>query len=391
MSRYLLFPFGIGSGVAHLGTCLTLAAELRRRGHEATVAYGGTARALVTDVPILAVKELALTPEAHVPPSRWFRSAGELEELVEADIAAIEQVRPDVVVADTRVSAALAAEMLGVPRLELMHFLPSHNVRPRFRHGWQNLSGPVGAIARRAHLKAPADAGLVEVINVVRRRRGLNRVAGLWEQTDTVACTTTPVLDPGPELPDSWNYVGPILWSAPGELPSSLADRQRPLVYVTQGSTGSSALLHRAIDELADQPVDVLVTTAHLCDPEELAARADNVVARRYLPGQACMRAADVAVIHGGHLTGCEAHRAGVPVVVLPHAADHWRWASRADRLGTGLPIAPWGPRGSVARGVRRVLRDDRFRSAASAIAQHLVDWDGATRAADRAEALVSS
>jgi UDP:flavonoid glycosyltransferase YjiC (YdhE family) len=165
-----------------------------------------------------------------------------------------------------------------------------------------------------------------------------------------------------------------------------VARGERPLVYVTQGTTGSAALLRRAVRDLADAPVDVLVTTGGLCDPAELAALAPNVRAEHYLPGRACLEAADVAVIHGGHITGCEAHRAGVPVVVIPHSSEQWSWAARAEWLGTG--IARPAPRlpGSIRRAVMKLLADPGFGRSAATVSAHLQDWDGTRRAADAAE-----
>ena len=53
--------------------------------------------------------------------------------------------------------------------------------------------------------------------------------------------------------------------------------QRRPLVYVTQGSTGDPELLRRAVEELVSEPVDVLVTTGGLCDPAELERLGPNV------------------------------------------------------------------------------------------------------------------
>ena len=164
----------------------------------------------------------------------------------------------------------------------------------------------------------------------------------------------------------------------------------RPLVYVTQGSTGSAELLRRAVRELAREDVELVVTTAGLCDPEELRQLAPEARVERFLPTSACLAAADAAVVHGGHLTSAEAHRLGTPVVVLPAAHDQWAWAERVERLGTGIALLPPLAPGAVRRAVRRVLSRPGYRDRAEAVAADLAGWDGAARSADLLETLLA-
>ena len=131
------------------------------------------------------------------------------------------------------------------------------------------------------------------------------------------------------------------------------------------------------------------MTTAGLCEPEELRALAPDARVERLLPTSACLAAADAAVVHGGHLTTAEAHRLGTPVVVLPAAHDQWVWAERVERLGTGVALRPPIAPGAVRRAVRRVLGRDSYRERSAAVAAHLAEWDGASRAADLLETLI--
>jgi UDP:flavonoid glycosyltransferase YjiC (YdhE family) len=297
-------------------------------------------------------------------------------------------------VVDCRLSAQIACELAGIPLVSVVHFFrstPWHAPEPLAR-----------ALRRRARLRRAARivrwtldrdplglATLARTTAETRARFGLDPARPMFEG-DRVACTTTPLLDPSSRIPPHWRYVGPVTWSVPSE--AELPRRgDRPLVYVTQGSTGSAATLARAVRELAGEPVDVLVTTGALCEPAALEALAENVCAERFLPGRACMEAADVAVVHGGHLTTIEAHAAGTPVVVVPHGFDQFVWANRVERLGTGLAVRPPSLPGAIRRAVRRVLRQERYRRAASAIAEDLRAWDGPANVVDLVEELVGA
>ena len=126
----------------------------------------------------------------------------------------------------------------------------------------------------------------------------------------------------------------------------------------------------------ADQPIPVLVSTAELCDPAELEAIAPNVTAARYLPGRECLERASVAVIQGGHLTASDAHLTGTPVVVVPAIADHWIWAARVQRMGTGIPVeGPLLP-GRIRRAVMRILNNDGYRRRMADVSAELATWD---------------
>ena len=88
-------------------------------------------------------------------------------------------------------------------------------------------------------------------------------------------------------------------------------------------------------------------------------------------------------------MTASIAHRAGTPVVVVPHRSDQWAWADRVERLGTGIAVRPPAARGAIRRALRRVLRDERYRLAAERVAAHLREWDGARASADLVEELL--
>jgi UDP:flavonoid glycosyltransferase YjiC (YdhE family) len=395
MSRVALFPLGVGHVLAHPGACRTIAGELAARGHDPVLVYGGLERSVLDDggVRIEPVPETVRTPLDPTSVAGAYGGPEGLARLVEADLEVLRRVGPDAAVVDCRLSAVIACEVAAIPFVSVVHFFRSTP--------WGAPEPFSRTLGRRARVRRaarlvrwvldPDPLGLTTLTRITaetRARFGLDPNRFGFDG-DRVACTTTPRLDPASDVPPHWRYVGPVTWSAPSEAaPPRRGDR--PLVYVTQGSTGSAATLARAVRELARVPVDVLVTTASLCEPAALEALAPNVRAEAFLPGQACMAAADVAVVHGGHLTTIEAHLAGTPVVVVPHGFDQYVWANRAERLGTGLAVRPPSLPGAIRRAVLRVLRRERYRRAASAIAEDLRGWNGPANVVDLVEELVA-
>jgi UDP:flavonoid glycosyltransferase YjiC (YdhE family) len=405
MARTLLLPHAPTGGLAHLGACLAVGGELRARDHEVRVAYGGTRRELIEreGFPWHRVPEVAAEREWHR--DGWFGSTQELRSLVDAHLELLERVRPDVAVSSSGIAGRLACEVAAVPQMNLMHYVaitPYGRRAVVWGNRWSDARRPRrllwvlrarGRSARRRISGRPTS----RVAERVRAELGLPPVGrdGFAGARDSVfAITTAPFLDPARGLPDQWRYIGPLAWSPSTNGLDPPPERgDRPLVYVTQGSTGDPGLLRRTVSELASQRLDVVVTTGGLCDPLELACLGPNVRAAELLSGQACLETADVAVIHGGHLTFCQALLAGTPVVVMPHRGDQIGRVHRAERLGVGIGLWPRPRlRGTIHRAVRRLLETPGYRQRGAEIALRLRDrWHGSRNAADLVELLARS
>jgi UDP:flavonoid glycosyltransferase YjiC (YdhE family) len=394
VSRVALFPFVSGGVLAHLGACVSVGAALRERGHEVFVGVDEPQQRFVEAAGLTPVHVTEIEQRRN-DPNRFgvYKTVEEVVETTRADTEIIARLAPDAAVVDVRVSAKLACETLGIPSISLMHQL-AWSERWRAPSPWRRraqwIRRPLRAAAFIRVLLDPDPLGIKVVQEAWRGARaelGLPAVSSFYE-TGYAAVCTTPLLDPAADFPENWRWVGPITWSAPaGAAPER---RDRPLVYVTQGSTGDPHALRRVVSELAGAPVDVLVSTGGLCDPFELQAMGSNVRAERLVHGRAAMEAADVAVVHGGHLTTLEAHLAATPTLVIPLGYDQFLWADRVERLGTGTSLREPYLRGAVRRSVMRLLRRKRYRRAVRLVADDLARWDGPAAVADFAQEIAT-
>jgi UDP:flavonoid glycosyltransferase YjiC (YdhE family) len=399
VSRFLLLPHAPTSGLAHVGACLAVGEELRERGHEVLFGYGGTKPEVIErqGFPWRRVPEVS--PDREWSRDGWFESPGQLLRAVRSHQRLIEELSPDAAVSSSGLAGRLACEAAEIPQVHLMHYVPLSGYGRRAivwgdrlrdaRHP-RRAARVLRARVRRIWARRSTHGREVRIRT--REALGLgpagDRAWGNCRDT-VVALTTTPFLDPALGLPPHWRYIGPITWSVPVDAAPPRRGN-RPLAYVTQGSTGDPDLLRRAVAELAGAPLDVVASTGGLCEPRELERSGSNVRAAEYLPGRACIEAADVAVIHGGHLTLCEALVAGTPVVVLPCRGDQWMRINSVERLGVGAgvwprPLLPGGTR----RAVRGVLESERHRTRAAEVSRRLrADWDGPRNAAGLLERL---
>lgn len=400
MARILLQSHAPTSGLAHLGTAIAMGTELRDRGHEVCLAYGGALPELIDDAHLDWRGVAEVPAEREWTPREWYRSAAELEPAVDAHLDAFDAFSPDVVVACHGAAGRVAAEIAGLPLLHAFHYLHTTRFartvslradrRRDLRHPRRALR--VGR-ARLRRLLAGRAVPLGEAISELRRSRGLpaagpDEILGCPDSL--VAIATAPFLTPARDLPSHWRYVGPISWS-PNLHEPELPRGEGPLAYVTQGSTGEARLLERSVDELVRAGYRIVATTADLLDPAALAARHSGVSAERLLDGAACMRLADLAVFHGGQGTLLEAIRAGTPVIALPTKSDQIGNVHRVEELGVGRGLYP-PPRmpGAIARAAGRVL-DPAVRSRCAELAACLRErWEGARNAADLVERLAA-
>lgn len=108
-------------------------------------------------------------------------------------------------------------------------------------------------------------------------------------------------------------------------------------------------------------------------------------------PHAALMPRASIVVHQGGAGTLHQAMRAGVPMLVVPHAHDQADNAWRATQLGVGRTLQPRRYRASrVASELRRLVDDPSYRARASAVAATVTQEDGAVAACDAIDELLA-
>jgi UDP:flavonoid glycosyltransferase YjiC (YdhE family) len=104
------------------------------------------------------------------------------------------------------------------------------------------------------------------------------------------------------------------------------APKSRPRVYITLGtvSFGAVEVLSRAVDEIADLDVDLLVAVGPEGDPEALGNVPDHVHLERFVDQSRVLPLVDVVVHHGGTGSVLGALASGLPQLIMPQGADQF-------------------------------------------------------------------
>lgn len=147
-------------------------------------------------------------------------------------------------------------------------------------------------------------------------------------------------------LPATAHCFAPELFDQSGSeaLPAWVATLgTRPLVYATLG-TVFNKVFHpfAAITKgLADAPVELAVTVGRDLDPQALGPQPPHVHIERYIPQTLLFPHCAAAILHGGYNSVVSALCHGLPLVIVPLAADQPMNAERCQKLGVAQVIQP--------------------------------------------------
>jgi UDP:flavonoid glycosyltransferase YjiC (YdhE family) len=167
----------------------------------------------------------------------------------------------------------------------------------------------------------------------------------------------------------------PVGWSFPDdELPALVANRTRPVVYVTVSSamdTVESTTLRDIATGLSRLPVDVLLSTGAV--HEDLTGLPDNVHVESWVPQSLVVPHTALVVHHGGPGAMLNTLAAGLPQLVLPDPQNVESASSSVLESGTGavLPQDEVTPE-AIYEVAKALLADEAVHAKAAALAQEI-------------------
>ena len=234
-----------------------------------------------------------------------------------------------------------------------------------------------------------------------RNTRYVNRVREIFSlppMTDIVSGCISPYLylsyttelfeDLRSDLPQQVHYIGPTLTPRSPETEESFPWSQlddRPLVYFTMGTLqGNRKIYDRVIEASTGAPWQLVVALGKLFHKEDFPSVPENVLLVNWAPQTAILEKADAMVCHGGFNTINDALAAGVPLLVLPQAWDHFESAQRIVESGAGLRLDPGrASTARIRRETQRLLEDPAKRRAAERLAKDFSTCDAARTGAE--------
>lgn len=399
------------TGTGHLTPLLSLAQELKRRGHRVTLFEKPKIAERVREAGLefQSVGARETTAGQIQPPvgaGAWSeiamlrfnlnRISCDLRRFLEDTPAATRNAGVDVlIVNEVALTGPTVAEVLGLP-----YFLVSISVPHSF--GWSGFPLIFGYRYSRSwlswiqrtflemsclHMRGPIRWAL----NRSRREIGLAPIrTGRKDRLCLGHVTRMPEwLDiPRKSLPDNFCYAGPFAAKDERpyvEFPWERLDG-RPLIYASLGTTRNvqPMILRQIAEACAGLDVQLVISLGNRFDVAAFADLPGNPIVVKYAPQLELLKIAEIVITHGGSNTAFETLTAGKPMIVIPLAYDQPALAARLARLNIAeiLPVMRLSPQ-RIRTAILKLLDDVSYRNAAATMQKRISSLNGVERAAE--------
>jgi UDP:flavonoid glycosyltransferase YjiC (YdhE family) len=306
---------------------------------------------------------------------------------VEDDLALLDRIKPDLVVGDFRLSLAVSAPLRKIPFATVVnaYWSPFADIiypvpdLPMTRilgvNLAQNLFDIIRPVAFALHARP---------LNRLRQRFGLSSlgpdIRNAYTWADYTLYADIPEVVPTHNSPAHHRYLGPVLWSTHTPLPEwwDHLPRNKPLVFLTLGSSGQAELLPVTLAALSHLAITVVVATAGKITLTHAPA---NAYITDYLPVNIVTRCSKLVICNGGSLTTYQALAAGIPVIGLCSNMDQLLNMSAVQRLGAGIILRAAGVSTvDLLEAATAMLDKPSYAQAATKVNQTLVQSDARQR-----------
>jgi MGT family glycosyltransferase len=165
----------------------------------------------------------------------------------------------------------------------------------------------------------------------------------------------------------------------------------RPTVYLSLGTVYNyrTDIVRTFLEGLRDEPLNLIVTVGRNQDPDQFGPQPENVHIERYIPQTLLLGRCDLVLTHGGSGTVMAALTHGLPMLIVPIAADQPENAERCVGLGVAqvIPLASLSA-DRVVGAVREVLGQTHYREAAERMRAEIAELPGPTHGVELLERL---
>lgn len=393
----------------HLNPVTAVSVHLRRLGWRVSIVHIAAAQRLVTRSSLdfaalpgesddLFANYLAALaqPTGPIGLRRMIRMTATMTELLLAQAPAVlERIGATAVLADAvEPSGPLIAARLGLPCAGVVTGLPlsRDDAVPPPYVGWRYRDDAWGRFRNRSGYLVAAQL-MRPIASVIEARRRDWRLADRDTQIATQVAQCPRELDfPRPSRSTALHYGSP--WRLPDAEHVALPGDGRPLIFCSLGTLqGARPALFR-IMAAACAAVGARAVIGHgggLSAAEEASLPGDPLV-RAFWPQRTVLDRCAAAILHGGFNSVLDALAAGIPVMVLPIGFEQPGTAARIAHIGAGKVLSPRRlSTASLARALRDLLDDERYRNASRRIAGAMAAGGGGAGAAAIIDAALTS
>ncbi|MDW6001929.1 glycosyltransferase [Vibrio mangrovi] len=245
-----------------------------------------------------------------------------LIDYVEQEIDLLETLRPDVVIGDFRHSLSISCRILSIPYVGLNNAywspyvvnsvlpVPEHKTIPFSKATFLKRFMPV--------ITPLVFKLMVSNLNKMRKHFGFSLYKTFREaltDSDLTLYYEPPGFIDMTALPDHHRFIGSVSWTPKLPLPDFFEqlDKDKPLVYVSLGSSGVHEIEERIVNDLVNCGMNVVVNS-----PSAYPGAYHSPL----IPGDLAAAQADLVICNGGSPMAYLALSQGTPVLGIPANND---------------------------------------------------------------------
>lgn len=336
---FLFFP--LEAGLAHVTRSLAVAEELKKKKNTVYFALPKEKQNLFHRAKVSFIDSKSHGKTNSIDFIKNVQNFQYMLNMATDDLKIIEEVHPDAIVVDARISAMAASLTKNVPTYFITGSagLPYDIYIPNFFRLPQ---------AIHSALQKP----LLKLIRIARERMFIDTIVKLMFALNGVKVTAKEVTarvkfivpEVSSYLPlvrkrNNVSHVGHLKWDGFNQMAkrSISFKRRAKTIYLTFGGTGfdGSKLIELA-QCLVLKGFSVIVSSSTIADPRDFPSNPSLFVSR-FVQSKLANKIADIIVCHGGYGTMMDAALAGKPVVSVPFNPDQWLHSIRFQELGMGI------------------------------------------------------
>ena len=392
MSLLKILFFLEGNWLSHVSRPLCIARELRSRGHQITFACSGRFTYLIETEGFEIYPIFTKDPDMGLSKARLAGTAYDnhiVMKYIKDEIECIKKLNPDIVICDFRLTVKTSSEFCRKPYVSIIngywtnYYSAVHTAPDSLR--LVKFLGKRVSCRFYPFIKHFLLKKAVHPFNRSRRILGLPPCFNIFDAMESDLLNLVPDLPdyaPLKDFPDSFTFIGPILWEPEIPTPEWLAkvNREQPVLYFTIGSTGFNSLFDVALSEYAQTDTQVIMSIGDTAITRKIPP---NFYVEPYVPGLRVLDVSDVVICHGGNGTIYQAFSKGVPVVGIPTMHDQWFNMERVETLGAGTKVTGLEKNPKILiNAINKILKNQRFAANARYLKTSILKYNAPKTAA---------
>ena len=296
--------------LAHIARCIVVAKALHGTGRF-IVALAADKRFdhIIDDngilrFPLTSISCLQFSNKLHKGDPIY--GAARLISYVKNDLAIIDEFKPDFIFGDFRLSLSISSRLAKIPYATITNAYWSPYADVDYPIPEVSLTKFVGVSAAQKlfDLARPIVFWIHSLaFNQACKKFGLSLVSydmrEVYTHADFTLYADIESLFTMHALPKNHIFIGPVLWSADVDLPDwwDTLPEDKPVIFVTLGSSGESSLLPMILKTLGSMEVTVICLTAQ---KTVIESHYSNVFVADFIPAEAAVKKADIVICNGG-------------------------------------------------------------------------------------------